>query len=138
MQEATANDIRKVHAFVDPELKRAQLTWDDIEVPARLREIAEESWQALNKLADDGGDTPDVHELLDELRGPATPSSTRRRTRSRSPASLAARRDGEHDAAALAAKARAERGRRPCGPSSRRAPSAGSARPSTATDDDHR
>ena len=37
-------------------------------MPARLRELAEETWQALNKLADPGGDTPDVHELLDELR----------------------------------------------------------------------
>ena len=37
-------------------------------MPARLRELADETWQALNKLADPGGDTPDVHELLDELR----------------------------------------------------------------------
>ena len=44
--EATANDIRTVHQFIDPDLHRVQLTWDDVAVPPRLREIAEESWQA--------------------------------------------------------------------------------------------
>ncbi|MCW2764538.1 MAG: hypothetical protein JWO11_497 [Nocardioides sp.] len=68
VKSASANDIRKVHAFIDPSLRRVQLTWDEIEVPVRLRDIAEESWQNLNKLADDGGDTPAVHDRLDELR----------------------------------------------------------------------
>lgn len=68
VQGATANDIRAVHAFIDPGLRRVQLTWDDIEVPGRLREIAEETWQQLDRLADEGGDTPDVHAALDELR----------------------------------------------------------------------
>jgi hypothetical protein len=65
---ASANDIRKVHQFIDPDLKRVQTTWDDVEVPARLREIAEETWTGLSKLAEPGGDTPDVHALLDEVR----------------------------------------------------------------------
>ena len=68
VKSATANDIRRVHQFVDPTLHRVQLTWDDIEVPARLRDIAEESWQNLDRLADEGGDTADVHARLDELR----------------------------------------------------------------------
>jgi len=68
VQTAQANDIRAVHAFIDPGLRRVQLTWDDIEVPPRLREIAEESWQNLNALADPGGDLPAVHDRLDELR----------------------------------------------------------------------
>ena len=65
---ATANQMRKVHEFIDPDLKRVQTTWDDVEVPARLREIAEETWRGLSKLAEPGGDTPDVHALLDEVR----------------------------------------------------------------------
>ena len=65
---ASANDIRRVHQFIDPTLRRVQLTWDDVDVPARLRDLAEETWQHLNKLADEGGDTPDVHDTLDELR----------------------------------------------------------------------
>jgi hypothetical protein len=68
VQEASANDIRKVHQFIDPDLKRVQTTWDDVEVPGRLREIAEETWRALSKLADPDGETPDVHALLDEVR----------------------------------------------------------------------
>jgi hypothetical protein len=65
---ASANDIRKVHQFIDPDLKRVRTTWDDVEVPARLRELAEETWRGLSKLAEPGGDTPDVHALLDEVR----------------------------------------------------------------------
>ena len=65
---ASANDIRKAHQFVDPGLKRVQTTWEEVPVPARLRELAEETWTALGKLAEPAGDTPDVHALLDELR----------------------------------------------------------------------
>lgn len=68
VRDATTNDIRRVHDFIDPGLRRVQLTWDDVSVPARLREIAEESWQALDGLADEGGDTSAVHATLDELR----------------------------------------------------------------------
>ena len=68
VKAATANSIRAVHQFIDPELKRVQTTWDDIAVPARLRDLAEETWRGLSKLAEPGGDTPDVHALLDEVR----------------------------------------------------------------------
>ncbi len=68
IEGATANHIRAVHDFVDPNLRRVQLTWDDLEVPPRLRELAEETSQHLDKLADEGGDTPDIHDRLDELR----------------------------------------------------------------------
>jgi len=68
IEGATANQVRAVHEFIDPKLRRVQLTWDDIAVPPRLREIAEETWQHLDKLADEGGDTPDIHDRLDELR----------------------------------------------------------------------
>lgn len=68
VRTASANDIRKVHQFIDPSLRRVQLTWDDVHVPARLREIAEESWQWLDGLADPDGDTPEAQLRLDELR----------------------------------------------------------------------
>ena len=65
---ATANDIRRVHNFIDPSLRRVANTWEDLEVPARLREIADASWEQLNGLADEGGDTEEVRTRLDQLR----------------------------------------------------------------------
>lgn len=66
--EASANSMRKVHQFVDPDLHHAHHTWADVAVPARLQEVAEESWQALSGLADEGGDTDDRRVTLDQLR----------------------------------------------------------------------
>lgn len=93
VKTASANDIRAVHQFIDPGLRRVQLTWDDVSVPARLRDLAEESWQALNKLADEGGDRPDTHAHLDELRSAYADFYDEAEAVAASSA-LAARRDG--------------------------------------------
>jgi hypothetical protein len=98
VKSASANDIRRVHQFIDPGLRRVQLTWDDIEVPPRLRDIAEESWQALNKLADDGGDRPDVHATLDQMRA-AYAQFYEEAEAIASSSALAARREGYADGA---------------------------------------
>ncbi len=68
IQTASANDIRKVHNFIDPSLRRVQATWDDLRVPPRLREVADETWQALDSMAEPGGDTALVRQTLDQLR----------------------------------------------------------------------
>lgn len=68
VQSASANDIRKVHQFIDPTLRRVQLTWDDVEVPARLQEIAQGTWDALDSLVDPANDGDATHARLDELR----------------------------------------------------------------------
>ncbi len=99
VKSASANDIRAVHQFIDPNLRRVQLTWDDVEVPARLRDIAEESWAALDKLADDGGDRPDVHATLDEMRS-AYASFYEEAEAIASSTALASRREGYADGAA--------------------------------------
>ncbi len=65
---ASANDIRKVHNFIDPGLHRVSVTWDEIRVPAPLKEIAQQTWERMATLADDGGDTPETRDALDELR----------------------------------------------------------------------
>lgn len=68
LRDASTNDIRAVHSFIDPGLRRVQLTWDDVDVPPRLQEIAEETWQALDSLAEPDGDVASTHATLDELR----------------------------------------------------------------------
>lgn len=94
VKSATANDIRRVHQFIDPSLRRVQLTWDDIEVPGRLREIAEETWQELDRLADPDADTPEAHERLDALRAAYADLYDEAEAIAQSTA-LAARREGE-------------------------------------------
>ena len=68
-------------------------------MPARLRDIAEESWQHLDKLADEGGDTPDLHASLDEMRA-AYAEFYEEAEAVASSSSLAARREGYADGAA--------------------------------------
>src|SRR6478609_1650709 len=66
VKTAMAVDIAEVHRFIDPSLRRVTMTWDDIGVPDRLRELADETWQALDALATD--DTPETQEWCDQLR----------------------------------------------------------------------
>ncbi len=66
VKTAMAVDIAEVHRFIDPSLRRVTMTWDDIGVPDRLRELADETWQALDTLATD--DARETQEWCDQLR----------------------------------------------------------------------
>jgi hypothetical protein len=55
----------RVDAFVDPTLHRSRVTWDELEIPARVRELGEPVWERLQRLALAGGDTPEAHRELD-------------------------------------------------------------------------
>ena len=66
VKTAMAVDIAEVHRFIDPSLRRVTLTWDDIGVPTRLRELADETWQALDAIAAD--DSPAAQQRCDQLR----------------------------------------------------------------------
>jgi hypothetical protein len=66
VKTAMAVDIAEVHRFIDPSLRRVTMTWDDIGVPARLRELADETWQALDAIARD--DSTAHQERCDQLR----------------------------------------------------------------------
>lgn len=68
VSKAHTNDLRKVHQFIDPTLRRVQLTWDDVDVAPRLRDLAQETSTHLDRLADPDGDTPAVQDVLDQLR----------------------------------------------------------------------
>src|SRR3954447_8042159 len=54
-------------AFLDPGLRRSQLTWDDIVLPDWLRDLAETTWQQLGTLVADPTDAT-VLARLDEAR----------------------------------------------------------------------
>jgi hypothetical protein len=44
---ATVEREPAVDAFVDPSLHRSRVTWDDLDVPPRVRDLAEDTWRAL-------------------------------------------------------------------------------------------
>ena len=56
-----------VDDFIDPSLHRVHVEWDDIEVPAALRDVAEETWQALTGLAG-GQEREGAEERIDRVR----------------------------------------------------------------------
>ncbi len=68
VENASTDDIRRVHQFVDPSLRRVKIGWSDIEVPAALRDLADETWEQLNTLVEPTADEELVHKRLDELR----------------------------------------------------------------------
>lgn len=53
--------------FLDPGMRRSQLTWDDIVLPDWLRDLSEETWQQLGILVDDPA-ADAVPERLAEIR----------------------------------------------------------------------
>jgi hypothetical protein len=63
-----SDQIREVHRFIDPTLRRVTSSLDDLALPRRLHELTGQTWEELNKLADEGGDTTDAHATFDQLR----------------------------------------------------------------------
>jgi hypothetical protein len=64
LAELTDEKRAAVDGFVDPTLRRVELTWDDLALPPRLEEMARSAWDALDALADPH---PDVAALTDRL-----------------------------------------------------------------------
>jgi hypothetical protein len=58
---------RSLDAFLDPGMRRSLLTWDDIVLPAWLRDLAEDTWQQLGALVE-APDDPAVPPLLESTR----------------------------------------------------------------------
>lgn len=65
---ADSEDIRAVHRFVDPTLRRVTVTLEDLGLPRRLHELTQETWDQLTLLTDPAADTPAAHAVLDQLR----------------------------------------------------------------------
>ena len=68
VMHARSEAIRTGHRFVDPNLRRVTQTLDDLGLPPRLHELTAQTWEELTKLAEPGGDTPEAHAALDQLR----------------------------------------------------------------------
>jgi hypothetical protein len=47
-----------VDAFIDPTLHRNRVRWEDVDVPPRVVDLAEQIWQHVLPLAEPGGDAP--------------------------------------------------------------------------------
>lgn len=63
-----SDQIREVHRFIDPNLRRVTQTLEDLALPKRLHELTAETWESLNRLADPAGDTAAEHAVMDQLR----------------------------------------------------------------------
>ena len=57
----------EIAGFVDPGLRRVDLTWEDLDLPDRLESIARRTWEALDKLPGSGQESADVLGELDRL-----------------------------------------------------------------------
>jgi hypothetical protein len=71
VRNAGTRVMQEIHQFVDPQLHRVRASWDDLNVPSGLRDIADETWQQLNSLVEPSDDPEQVaktYATLDELR----------------------------------------------------------------------
>jgi hypothetical protein len=65
---AKSEQIRDGHRFVDPGLRRVTQSLADLDLPPKLHDLTKQTWNELNKLAEPGGDSPEAHATLDQLR----------------------------------------------------------------------
>jgi hypothetical protein len=69
LERAGAEQQAEVDGFIDPGLRRVQATWDDLGVPPRLRDMAEDVWEQLGRLAVSGdAHDADAETALDSAR----------------------------------------------------------------------
>jgi hypothetical protein len=68
LQGVDAERFPEADGFVDPTLHRNRVRWDELDVPAAVREMAEDVWERFESLAAPGGDTGERQAALDEAR----------------------------------------------------------------------
>ncbi len=61
--DLTSSEPHAVDEFIDARLNRSAITWDDIAVPAQLRELADRTWAAMSDLVEDPADAGAIAEL---------------------------------------------------------------------------
>jgi hypothetical protein len=65
--DVAGGETSAVDDFIDPDLRRHRVTWDDLEVPDSLREIADQVWAALLMLQSAEGHDTSAASDLDDL-----------------------------------------------------------------------
>jgi hypothetical protein len=65
---AKSEQIRDGHRFIDPSLRRVELTLAELGLPPRLHDVVENTWEQFNLMVEPDGDTPGVRSTLDDLR----------------------------------------------------------------------
>ncbi len=68
VRDAPAQAIVQVHQFVDRSLSRSRATWDDFEIPAGLRTLADDVWELMSGLAEEGAEIEPAVERLEAAR----------------------------------------------------------------------
>jgi hypothetical protein len=58
----------EVDSFVDPGLRRIRTDWSEVDCPEEVRDLAQETWEQLSVLADNGGFDEDAQRRLDSCR----------------------------------------------------------------------
>ncbi|WP_248580496.1 hypothetical protein [Nocardioides sp. InS609-2] len=66
--DLSSPDHHDVDDFIDVKLNRSRITWDDLAVPAVLRDLADRTWDAMNALVDDPQDAAAVA-ALEQMQG---------------------------------------------------------------------
>jgi hypothetical protein len=64
--DLSSRDHHDVDDFIEPSMRKSQLTWDDVRTPAWLQDMAEEVWQLLGVLTTSPHD-PDALAALDRI-----------------------------------------------------------------------
>lgn len=68
VRRATVSQRREVDRFIDPDLRRVHLTWQDVRVTEELRGMASAVWDLIDRMTDPAGDNDEVRRRLDETR----------------------------------------------------------------------
>jgi hypothetical protein len=69
VRDAPVESVRRVHEFVDQSLSRSRADWGDLRIPVPLREQAENVWELVSSLVEDGESAPEgVMERLEAAR----------------------------------------------------------------------
>lgn len=68
IRDAPAASIVQIHEFVDRSLSRSRSNWEEFEIPAGLRALADDVWELVSGLADQDADEEKVIEPLEAAR----------------------------------------------------------------------